>query len=373
MARKKIIHIVLGKANPNRMNGVNRVVHFLSEAQISLGLDVEVWGLSSNKELDETVVRSYDLRIFINGSTKIDAADLRKAIKENQEVVYHLHGGFIRVFSLLALEINKAGAHYLFTPHGCFTKGAMAQNKWRKKAFYYLYERNLIKNARFVQCLGYQEKSDLQSLVKKANTISVPNGQERIQFKKSEARNKKDSLVFGYCGRLDRHHKGLDLLIGGFIKFKQNTQSKNKLWIIGDGPYAETMKLLVSRSKLEEDVVFYGKKFGDEKFNLISEMDVFFHSSRHEGLPTAVLEACSLGVPSAVTPFTSFDRCLEKNDAGWRINGTSVEAVYSTMLQIEMDERAGKVCKKAINAEKMIKRDFTWERIAETLQEYYNF
>ena len=373
MARKKIIHIVLGKANPNRMNGVNRVVHFLAQAQKSIGLEVEVWGLSSNSDLDETVDRDYDLKIFINGSSRIDSSKLITSINENNEAIFHLHGGFIRVFSLLASEIRKAGSNYLFTPHGCFTKGAMAQNKLKKKVFYWLFERRLIKKAKFVQCLGYQEKSDLKSLVNKANIISVPNGQEPIFFNEKAIEPQEENIVFGYCGRLDRHHKGLDLLIGGFIKFKQKTQSKNKLWIIGDGPYKETMFRLLRESKLEDEAVFFGKKFGEEKFNIISKMDVFFHSSRHEGLPTAVLEACSLGIPSAVTPFTSFDRCLENNNAGWRINEATIESVYSTMLQIAMDEKSNQIGKKGANARNMIKRDFTWEKIAESLQDYYNF
>ena len=40
---KKIVHLVLGKANPERMNGVNKVAHALAATQKDFGYDVEVW------------------------------------------------------------------------------------------------------------------------------------------------------------------------------------------------------------------------------------------------------------------------------------------------------------------------------------------
>ena len=43
----KIIHLVLGKANPNRMNGVNKVAHYHAEYLHKLGHEVEIWGLTS--------------------------------------------------------------------------------------------------------------------------------------------------------------------------------------------------------------------------------------------------------------------------------------------------------------------------------------
>jgi hypothetical protein len=42
----EIIHIVLGKANPDRMNGVNKVVYQLATKQVEFGENVAVWGLS---------------------------------------------------------------------------------------------------------------------------------------------------------------------------------------------------------------------------------------------------------------------------------------------------------------------------------------
>ena len=44
----EIIHIILGKANPNRLNGVNKVVYQLATKQAEFGLNVSVWGITKD-------------------------------------------------------------------------------------------------------------------------------------------------------------------------------------------------------------------------------------------------------------------------------------------------------------------------------------
>ena len=62
----KIIHLILGRANPNRMNGVNKVVHNLATVQSQKGYTIEVWGITSSylKE-DEFKDRNYDSIIVV--------------------------------------------------------------------------------------------------------------------------------------------------------------------------------------------------------------------------------------------------------------------------------------------------------------------
>ena len=44
----KIIHLVLGKGNPNRMNGVNKVAYQLATTQTEMGHDVTLWGIAND-------------------------------------------------------------------------------------------------------------------------------------------------------------------------------------------------------------------------------------------------------------------------------------------------------------------------------------
>lgn len=44
----EIIHLILGKANPDRMNGVNKVVFQLASQQAAAGRKVAVWGITKD-------------------------------------------------------------------------------------------------------------------------------------------------------------------------------------------------------------------------------------------------------------------------------------------------------------------------------------
>ena len=67
----KIIHVVLGKANPNRMNGVNKVAHNLATIQKKLSIDVEIIGLTNTPEL-EKIERNYNIYFFERKKIKMD-------------------------------------------------------------------------------------------------------------------------------------------------------------------------------------------------------------------------------------------------------------------------------------------------------------
>ncbi|MBL0191806.1 MAG: hypothetical protein IPQ18_10810 [Saprospiraceae bacterium] len=54
----EVIHIVLGKANPNRLNGVNKVVYNMATEQHKAGKNVSVWGIANDVKHD------YPKRIF---------------------------------------------------------------------------------------------------------------------------------------------------------------------------------------------------------------------------------------------------------------------------------------------------------------------
>ena len=60
----KIIHIILGKANPKRMNGVNKVVYSLASIQLEQGFDVEVWGITPEIESGASHEPPFPLRLF---------------------------------------------------------------------------------------------------------------------------------------------------------------------------------------------------------------------------------------------------------------------------------------------------------------------
>src|SRR6201999_3525594 len=62
----EVIHLILGKANPMRMNGVNKVVHEMATNQVLRGYPVEVWGITANTTHDYPK-RNFITRLFHRG------------------------------------------------------------------------------------------------------------------------------------------------------------------------------------------------------------------------------------------------------------------------------------------------------------------
>jgi hypothetical protein len=129
----EIIHIILGKANPNRMNGVNKVVNSIATFQTKLGHNVNVWGITKNA-IHDYPERNYKTVLFKQKSKFFLPKGLRNKINnQSAETIFHFHGGFIPQYILIVRHILKIGAKYVFTPHGSYNSIAMERSNLKKK------------------------------------------------------------------------------------------------------------------------------------------------------------------------------------------------------------------------------------------------
>lgn len=371
----KVIHCILGKSNPNRMNGVNKVVNNLASVQVALGKDVEVWGITKDPD-GEVADLPYSIRLFqaLENKMKIDPV-LVSAIKEMdpKNTVFHIHGTFIFEFVHVSKVLRKCKIPYVITSHGTFNVRALNKGKWRKKVFFQLFDKKMVKGAKAMHFIGQSEYDALDRLVKGVRKELIPNGQNFDDFKYTPKNVKEgDELVFGFCGRMKRNVKGLDILIYAFSKYLAKSDIPTKLWIIGDGDDIDEVKYLATDAfDVQENIKFWGSKFGEEKCNIIANMDVFFHTSRYEGLPGAVLEACGLQVPCIVSKETNMAEYIETADAGIALEQNNSETVAKAMLEMAERWKYGSIKQNKENAEKMVKERFDWKVIAEQLQAVY--
>lgn len=107
------------------------------------------------------------------------------------------------------------------------------------------------------------------------------------------------SLVIGTVGRL-AEVKRQDLLIRAFAALRsQGKHASTRLLIVGDGPERASLEALAQTLGVGKQTIFAGYQASPERF--LKAMDLFVLTSRHEGLPLALLEAwaCSLAVVSS--------------------------------------------------------------------------
>ena len=369
----KIIHLVLGKANPERMNGVNKVAHNLATTQTDLGYDVTVWGITSTLE-ENYPSRNYKTKLFQAISSRFSVHEsIIEAIGQlPQDVIFHIHGSFIKEFYHISKLLVKHKIPYVYTSHGSLGPAAMEQNAIVKKYYFSFIEKYILKNAKAVHLLGKSEVENVKRLLPKLNnTVMIPNGQNLSQIPTfSIDKSQREKPIFGFLGRLDKNHKGLDLLLDGFAMYIQNG-GIGTLELVGNG---EDMDFLVNQANelgINEKLIFHGAKFGDEKFEYLANFDIFVHTSRMEGFPTAVLEAAAMALPCLCSEATNANDYLREWNAGYTYEENTPENIAEQLQLAEQDFLNKSILRKGQNARKMIEKAFTWEVVSTDLIQVY--
>lgn len=180
--------------------------------------------------------------------------------------------------------------HIVHTSHGFAFHDF--QSLFIKKTFMLLerFANNFSDKVIFVNQLQ-MEYAIKHKLVKSSKAVTIHNavpinGSPRLDFHK-------DKLVFGSAGRFCKqknYYNSLKIIIKVCKKFP-----KVEFIIIGEGDDYEKSKKLVQENQLTERIKLPG--FTRERESFFNSIDVFFLNSLWEGLPLAILEAMSYGLP----------------------------------------------------------------------------
>ena len=369
----EIIHLVLGKANPNRMNGVNKVVFQLATEQSKMGRDVSVWGITKNITHDYGN-RNFKTLLFPaeQNTFKISKA-LRLAIKaaKHRNTVFHIHGGWIPTFYSISSILKKHKIPFVFTPHGSYNSIAMNKNKWVKKIYFELFEKKLLNRTQKIHCIGKSEIEGLSHIYHTPKTFLMPYGYKNDAKSYRDYPREESKFIIGFIGRLDIHTKGLDLLIDAFNKFQENRKN-TELWIIGDSEQRSQLQETINKNALQGKVILWGKKFGEEKNNLLQKMHVFAHPSRNEGLPSSVLEAASFGVPCIVSEATNVGSFVKKHECGIVVTNENSEEITEALLALDKRRQNKILCKLGDKAREMVNAEFNWNRLVIEFDKLYS-
>ena len=185
----------------------------------------------------------------------------------------------------------------------------------------------------------------------------------RSRFPQTEGKR-----VLAFLGRLDPYHKGLDLFLEGLAAAK-TTQVCAVL--IGpdwhNGRYR--LEKIAKDLGISDRVLFAGSIYGAEKYQLLSGADIFVHTSRWEGLPLAVLEACAVGLPCLVTPAANPNNQLEKYHAGQIVSPVPTQiaqsiSAFQGLSQEELRELGQQ-------ARRMIEVEFSWTKSSQDISRAY--
>lgn len=126
-----------------------------------------------------------------------------------------------------------------------------------------------------------------------------------------------DEILILFVGYLDTF-KGIFELIDAFGEIKQ-IYNNIKLMIIGNGPKKHELENRVLALDLEKSVMFTGNLKPDEMHSYYQAADIFTLPSYTEGLPLAVLEAMSCGIPVIASNVGGIPEIIRNNENGFLI------------------------------------------------------
>jgi len=367
----EIIHLILGKANPERMNGVNRVVHEMAGNQVQRGYQVQVWGITANPVHDYPE-RLFTTRLYLDfrNPFKADKKLLTDLLDKKDSIVVHFHGAFIPVFYTLSSFLHKNSIPFIITPHSTYNKVMMKKNALTKKIYFNLFEKKLLNAAGAIHLLGKTEWEGLDAIYHNKKSILIPYGfnNPHIDINKYQTA---PIFTVGYCGRIAIHPKGLDILLKGFALFHLACPH-SEMSIIGDGKERGKLENMAVDLKIGNRVHFKGSAFGDEKINLLMQCHVFAHPSRTDGLPATIVEAASLGLPCVVSEATNTGDYITRFDAGYTMKEMTPESFCKGLKKIYDRITIGKESEKLRqNALRMIDEAFDWTKILQQFDKIY--
>ena len=366
--RPAVVHLVLGKSNPDRANGVNRLVHQLAAHQIGSGQPAAVWGLTSDPTAP-TPPRPYPLRLFRAAPARLaPAPDLRQAIAalDPERTVLHLHGGLIPEFLAASLLFRRYRLRFVLTPHGAYSPFILARRRWLKSAYLETAERVLLSGAAAVHLSHEAEIAPrVAAMVRTGRIRAIPNGHAPLPEEAAPTRLDPAPMLV-YCGRLDIQVKGLDLLIEGLARHRRGG-GRARLAIVGDGPDAGELARRVEDAGLAGAVEFHGFVPEPEKRRLIRLADAFVLTSRSEGMPMSAIEAAALGRPLLISRETNLAGLVEAWRAGWVLPANTAEAIALAVDDVVLAVTDGRALDRGRQAGSMARTEFSWDRIVERI------
>lgn len=201
----------------------------------------------------------------------------------------------------------------------------------------------------------------------------VPNGvalPERLgPHSKGAAGGATRRLVF--LGRLDEK-KGVRELIEAWAALSPKDMGNWILDVAGWGKesYVKGLDALAATLGSTDSLRLHGPKFGAEKDELLRSANAFILPSYSEGLPMAVLEAWSYGLPVLMTDFCNLPEGFDVGAARRIDTGTAGTLRGLQQLFALSDEELATM---GTIGRTYVKRAYYWSSIADSMCEVYNW
>lgn len=367
----KILHFILGKANPDRPNGVNYVIHGLCKYLSLEGNQVKVIGVSKGNEKKYEIIKRehFDVDVYDKFFGECFDSLKKEAVKAD---IVHLHSVWQHYNIVFAKYLKSINKPYVVTIHSGLTEDRIKQSNYRIKQLYHiLFQKKIFDNANGLHAITREEISDISKYTNNNNIFFVPNGID-LDYYTLENKiydNEERKIKIGYLGRFGQE-KNIKNLIIAISTLPNEYKEKIKCQLIG--PIDKETKILiqlVSDLKLTAYIEFTGPLYNEEKYKKLNSLDFYVHPAYSDVVSIAVMEAMASGLPCLIT---------RTSQVAYYYNSNSfimVEPLFFEIKRglIEMIDNRKNWDKMSESSLRLIKNELNWKSVSiQLLKQYEN-
>ena len=366
----------------NAGGGVATVVESLSSALVKAGVNTRVFGLRDGRLSDDMASWTGAPAVALPtlGPRPLGfAPGLGSALRDFSPDVIHTHGIWMLTSAAVA-NLTASGVPSVVSPHGMLDSWALNTSRLKKHIARTLFEERHLSQATCLHALNVAEFAAIRDFGLTNPIAVIPNG---IDFPLSLAPTDHDSppwdehwvnegRVLLFLGRL-HPKKNIDGLLRAIAMIRcHNALGDWRLAIAGwsQGDHDTVLRNLVRELNLDDRVTFIGPLYGAEKAAAYRHATAFVLPSHSEGLPMAVLEAWTYGLPVAMTLACNIPEGFAAGAAS-EIGTAPIDianslgnfmALSCTDLELMGD--------RGLN---LVKENFTWPAVADRLIDVYRW
>ena len=277
----KILYVITGLG----VGGAEKVVCDLADQMILKGHDVKIVYLTGSVLVKPISPRIELLPLHLNSASNVFSASrkYKKIIRDFSPDVIHSHMIHANIFARLN-HLSFKYIRLICTAHNSNEGGRVRMLAYKLTNFLSNLNTNVSQEA--------SESLISKGAFNKNNLITVYNGIDLNKFNFFNKDKSSNELSFLSVGRFNKQKDYPNLFQA--ISILKNTINKEvKFYIAGDGELRPQLEQLIVDLGISDCVVLLGKR--SDIPNLLNKADYFVLSSRHEGLPTVVIEAMACG------------------------------------------------------------------------------
>lgn len=216
-------------------------------------------------------------------------------------------------------EAEKMGVPYIIELVGCVWDSLRYHSLKGKiiAPYMYLKTKNYIKKANYVIYVTeffLQERYPTKGKSINCSNVFLDAFNDDILKKrllKIENNTELSNKIIGTVGAVNVKYKGQHHIIKALASLKSKGITNYEYQIVGGGDQAH-LKKIAKQYNVTNQITFLGKLSREDVFDWLDSIDIYIQPSETEGLPRALIEAMSRGLPSLGSDVGGIPELIEK-------------------------------------------------------------